>query len=704
MLDRAVQIESAIGANKFLSALDPGAETFDFRAFDDGEQKRPELTRAISGKFDEAYDALAALSVKGAGVYVTVNATNGGIKAEHVVRVRSLFVDLDSAPLFALTQLKLQPSIIVSTSPGRYHAYYLVSDVPLDDFGGLQERLAALFGSDSKIKDLPRVMRLPGFPHQKSEPFAITARFASTRLVRTRDEIIRKLEDAEKHFGVAPPKREPWPEYEPTRSNGPTTGCDRKYAMAALDGECAEVARAPHGSRNDRLNRASASLGGFVASGLLSKAEVEGRLLNAARAAGLGFVESKKTISSGLNHGAQHPRGRPQGASAATADEAFETEEAPKASRGNGHEAAGEPFDEAPNGEASEKTTQWRRFELIPFDKIAFDTTPAYLVKGIIPRVGLCVIWGPPKCGKSFLTFDLLMHVALGWKYRGFKVRQGAVVYCALEGCAAFKNRIEAFRQRKLVEDARDVPFYLIADTMNLVADHGALINSISAALGDTVPAAICLDTLNRSMPGSESSDEDMTAYVKAGDALRIAFNCAVVIVHHCGHEGTRPRGHSSLMGAVDAQIAVKRDAVDNVTATVELMKDGTQGDEFASKLEVVEVGIDDDGDQITSCVIVPVEDGPRPAARTKLTKTAKIALDALKEAIGECGEVPPASNHIPRGVKTVTVAQWRNYAYLRGISTSDDDRARRQAFQRGTEALIAARHAAVWNNRAWSY
>ena len=52
-----------------------------------------------------------------------------------------------------------------------------------------------------------------------------------------------------------------------------------------------------------------------------------------------------------------------------------------------------------------------------------------------------------------------MMHVALGWKYRDRKVRQGAVVYCALEGCAAFKNRIEAFRQAKLADNASEVPF-----------------------------------------------------------------------------------------------------------------------------------------------------------------------------------------------------------------------------------------------------
>src|ERR1700732_582923 len=90
---------------------------------------------------------------------------------------------------------------------------------------------------------------------------------------------------------------------------------------------------------------------------------------------------------------------------------------------------------------------QGRRFELIPFDKIAFDTAAAYLVKWIVPRVGLCVFWGPPKCGKSFLVFDLLMHVALGWKYRDRRVQQGAVVYCAFEGQAGPRNRGGAFRR-----------------------------------------------------------------------------------------------------------------------------------------------------------------------------------------------------------------------------------------------------------------
>ncbi len=43
-----------------------------------------------------------------------------------------------------------------------------------------------------------------------------------------------------------------------------------------------------------------------------------------------------------------------------------------------------------------------RRFKLVRFDQIQLPTDPAYLVKGLVPRNGLVVVWGPPKCGKSF--------------------------------------------------------------------------------------------------------------------------------------------------------------------------------------------------------------------------------------------------------------------------------------------------------------
>jgi RecA-family ATPase len=114
--------------------------------------------------------------------------------------------------------------------------------------------------------------------------------------------------------------------------------------------------------------------------------------------------------------------------------------------------------------------------------------------------------------------------------------------------------------------------------------------------------------TLNRSLNGSESNDKDMAHYIRAADAIREAFDCVVIIVHHCGVEGTRPRGHTSLTGAADAQLAVSRNTDENIIVKVEWMKDGAEGDVIASRLEPIEIGTDADGDAISSCVIVPVD------------------------------------------------------------------------------------------------
>src|SRR4051794_3785706 len=63
-----------------------------------------------------------------------------------------------------------------------------------------------------------------------------------------------------------------------------------------------------------------------------------------------------------------------------------------------------------PNGSSPPKS----RFQLIPFDALNPGKERLYLVKRLVPRVGLTLVWGPPKCGKSFWMFDLVMHAALG--------------------------------------------------------------------------------------------------------------------------------------------------------------------------------------------------------------------------------------------------------------------------------------------------
>lgn len=270
---------------------------------------------------------------------------------------------------------------------------------------------------------------------------------------------------------------------------------------------------------------------------------------------------------------------------------------------------------------------------LLSWTQIVITDTDEYLIAEIFPASGLIVVYGPPKCGKTFWLFDALMCIALGIPYRERATQAGKVIYCLFEGQRGFAKRKEAYRQyHRLSDDTEEPPFYLLPVKLELVKDHPRLIEAIRLRANGHPPRVIVLDTLNRSFTGSESSDEAMTAYISACDAIREAFGCAVIIVHHSGLAEGRARGHTSLLGSADAQIAVKRDAADNVVATVEFMKDGEDGVEIVSKLLPFDVAVGATGKIVNSCVVVPV-DGPAIAPERKLTANQQTMLTILQKA-----------------------------------------------------------------------
>jgi hypothetical protein len=167
--------------------------------------------------------------------------------------------------------------------------------------------------------------------------------------------------------------------------------------------------------------------------------------------------------------------------------------------------------------------------------------------------------------------------------------------------------------------------------------------------------------------------------------------------------DGTRPRGHTSLTGAADAQLAVSRDGADNIVVTVEWMKDGPEGDIITSRLEQVDLGKDADDETVNSCVIVPAEgDIGQATLERKVRGAKKVALDQLRKAIDEAGSVPPTSNHIPPNTRTISVETWRNYAYQGTITESDKPDSRQKAFVRAAKDLQAAELIGKWGDQVW--
>ena len=75
----------------------------------------------------------------------------------------------------------------------------------------------------------------------------------------------------------------------------------------------------------------------------------------------------------------------------------------------------------------------------------------------------------------------------------------------------------------------------MLSTSLDLVAKSSELIASIKAQLGTDLPGVLFLDTLNRSLVGSESRDEDMARFLAAAEKVAQELNCAVVIVQASG-------------------------------------------------------------------------------------------------------------------------------------------------------------------------
>jgi P4 family phage/plasmid primase-like protien len=182
--DRSVDVDEAMRLVGHLVRGDQDA-IVTIQTFDDSatRPKRPSLTQIRQcslNKFPEIMkNEISLLARQGAGVFLMINGGDGkGRKNANVVAVRAVFVDFDENGDEGLKKIENSPGVpkphfIVQSSSGKYHVYWLVAEMALADFKKVQTALGKRFGGDPSIKDLARVMRLPGSLHQKGKPVRV---------------------------------------------------------------------------------------------------------------------------------------------------------------------------------------------------------------------------------------------------------------------------------------------------------------------------------------------------------------------------------------------------------------------------------------------------------------------------------------------------------------------------------------------------
>lgn len=267
------------------------------------------------------------------------------------------------------------------------------------------------------------------------------------------------------------------------------------------------------------------------------------------------------------------------------------------------------------------------RFTPVSVGEFAGRPPPTWVIKGVLPKAELVVLYGESGSGKSFMALQLAGAISRGVPWRGHRVKQGRVVYIAAEGTGGFRNRCVAYAQAEGI-DLADLPLDIIADAPNLLLKEDA--KDVAKAIGKA--DVVFVDTWAQVTPGgNENAGEDMGKALSHCKGIRRATGAVVVLVHHSGKDASKgARGWSGLRAAADAELEVVRSPGGRMMRTAK-QKDGADDLQWGFALETVQLGVDEDLDPITSCIVVDAE---VPTARVLKAMGPKEAI--VNEVIQE--------------------------------------------------------------------
>lgn len=337
------------------------------------------------------------------------------------------------------------------------------------------------------------------------------------------------------------------------------------------------------------------------------------------------------------------------------------------------------------------------------------------VVKGLWPRSGLAFVGGPSMSGKTFWTLDALARICRGEDVLGRRSVQSGVLYIAAEAPAGVRKRIKALRAKV---GPLGGAFQFIGQAPNLcdADDLAQLREAITDAQAEMLAdgfrlGVVAVDTLSAVIPGAdENSAASMSPVLHALQSLAAELEVLVLVLAHPGKDAERGlRGWSGLLANADSVLMLETPDGETRTGVVTKVKDGLAGDRFAFVLERVVLGLDDDGDEISTCVIQETE---APEARRPGRRPSKAGGtgDLILSAFGRVLEDKPRDIRAPGappGQQGVSAHDLRAMAFQIGVGgpppdappdASEDERCklerkwsdqRRKDFARGLAHLL---------------
>jgi hypothetical protein len=616
-----------VAAGRFLHLLDPAAKDFTFQAFTDSKNGGGDYGLARSTPDREE---IVRLYDRGAGVYATVNETDlTGRKSENVTRVRAIWQEDDEGHG---GPFPLEPSLVVESSPGKFHRYWLVSDHwPADekgraDFAAVMERMVQSYGCDKNAKDISRVLRVPGFLHRKDpmRPFMVHIVENSGKRY-SREEILRAF----------PPVEREKPQHKEWRAGD----CDEERiadALRSIPADDRDIWLQVGMALNAELGDRGRSLWDNWSASCQEKYRDrdQERTWRSFRRNGVGIGT--------LFHHAQR-----NGWSPARRDN-FTTQntEAPQQPVSNDRDEISLPPGFICDGAAP----------IAPRPK---------LIDGVLSTTGLVFLGGQGSAGKSFIAVGMAVALATGQPFFGRTVneRVGTLIIAA-EGREDMQARIEAAKKHAHVEGDLPIVWMPVPDFGDALLKDLDRVNAWMQAKHNIRLGMITLDTVSASFNLKEEDNNAEAAKVcKVLRRLGDHINGVMLPVHHFGKDKERGlRGASAWGFNADMAIAVNADiapdgTVSNRSLAVTKDRGGVQGPVSAFELVTVELTTAD-GEVFTNRAVLPIEAAPAASASkwsTNALRNLKRALDEVLPAHGR-DEYPYSDGSVCRVVNSDVV------------------------------------------------
>lgn len=312
-----------------------------------------------------------------------------------------------------------------------------------------------------------------------------------------------------------------------------------------------------------------------------------------------------------------------------------------------------------------------------------------YLIKGYMRKGGLGMIHGESGCGKSFAVIDMAASIASEEisDWHGIPLHHGQVIYFAGEGADGLNARLASFcNERNINPDS--LKLEVIDEIFKLDCGKEDTAHSLENTIaeiksyGETV--LVVFDTVNIYMKAEENSNTDVGNFCQMCRKIIQECGCTVLLVHHTGlspEAKNRGRGASSLKGAVDFELHLKKD-IDILTLSTPKIKDGKEQTDLIFKLTEHEIPdwYDEDGEAITSCTIELAkgimeyrEKEQAEKKKPKLKPAQQYAFDTFKEAAKQYGEIivdNPETGHESIWLED---SEWGKYFKEHLPKTNDD-------------------------------